>query len=466
MANKAFRAEKDGFGTIQVPADRYWGALTQRSLENFPIGEGTMPKAVIHAFGTIKLAAARVNVAQKTLDPKLGGAIEKAAAEVMAGRLDDHFPLVVWQTGSGTQTNMNANEVIANRANELLGAPLGAKSPVHPNDHVNRSQSSNDTFPSAMNIAAARAITGRLIPALEGLQRELARKAKAWDGIVKIGRTHLQDATPLTLGQEFSGYAAQTAKGLERVKRTLPDLMELAQGGTAVGTGLNSKEGFDKKIAAEIAKLTGLPFKPAANKFEAMAAHDALVEASGAINTIAVSLAKIANDIRLLGSGPRTGFAELKLPENEPGSSIMPGKVNPTQAEALTMVCARVFGNHVTITYAGASGHLELNVFKPVMIYSLLDSIEHLADAVKSFTERCIKGIEPDRKRIRELLDKSLMLVTALAPEIGYDQAAEVAKNALKKGITLLQSALELGAISEKRFREIVRPEKMTHPSK
>jgi fumarate hydratase, class II len=461
-----WRIERDSFGDIRVPAGKYWGAQTERSLENFPIGEGTMPKAVVHAFGVIKLAAARVNAAQKTLSPKLARAIERAAREVMDGKLDEHFPLVVWQTGSGTQTNMNANEVIANRANEMLGAPLGAKKPVHPNDHVNRSQSSNDTFPSAMNIAAAMEITNRLLPALAGLHRALAGKARAWRGIVKIGRTHLQDATPLTLGQEFSGYARQVEKGIARVKRALPDLYELAQGGTAVGTGLNTRKGFDRKVAAQIARLTGLPFRPAVNKFEAMAAHDSLVEASGALNTLAVALMKIANDIRLLGSGPRTGFGELKLPENEPGSSIMPGKVNPTQAEALTMVCTRVFGNHATVTFAGASGQLELNVYKPVMIFALLDSVELLADAVASFTERCIEGLEPNRTRIQELLEKSLMLVTALAPEIGYDKAAEIAKHALAKGLTLMESARELGVISEKRFREIVRPEKMTHPSK
>ncbi|MCH8323322.1 MAG: class II fumarate hydratase [Proteobacteria bacterium] len=459
-----FRTEHDSFGPMKVPADRYWGAQTQRSIENFPIGGETLPRPVIRALGIIKKAAALTNLAQGGLDPEIAGAIVKAAEEVIAGKLYGHFPLVVWQTGSGTQSNMNANEVIANRANELLGAPLGSKSPVHPNDHVNRSQSSNDTFPSAMNIAAAEEITHRLIPALHGLRRELDKKAKAFSKIIKIGRTHLQDATPLTLGQEFSGYAAQIKKGIQRLKAALPDLYELAQGGTAVGTGLNTRKGFDKKVAARIAKITGLPFVAAPNKFEAMAAHDAIVAASGAANTIAASLMKIANDIRLLGSGPRCGIGELRLPENEPGSSIMPGKVNPTQAEALTMVCAQVMGNHTAISIAGSQGHLELNVFKPVMIYNLLQSIRLLGDGAASFAKRCIEGIEADEARIHELMEQSLMLVTALAPEIGYDKAAEVARNAHNKGLTLLESALELGYVTEQRFREVVRPENMIGP--
>ncbi len=464
MAERKFRTEKDTFGAIEVPADRYWGAQTQRSLQNFPIGTETIPKPVIRALGIIKKAAAVVNMAQDNLEKDIGEAIIKAADEVAGGKLYDHFPLVVWQTGSGTQSNMNANEVIANRANQILGQPLGSKSPVHPNDHVNRSQSSNDTFPSAMNIAAAEEITHRLLPALKRLHAALDKKAKAFKDIIKIGRTHLQDATPMTLGQEFSGYATQIEKNFERVQKTLPNLYELAQGGTAVGTGLNTKSGFDGLVAFEISKITGLPFVPAPNKFEAMAAHDAIIEASGALNTLAASLMKIANDIRLLGSGPRCGLGELRLPENEPGSSIMPGKVNPTQAEALTMICTHVMGNNVTITIAGSQGPLELNVYKPVMIYNLLDSIEHLSDGIDSFNERCIKGLEADEARIRELMGRSLMLVTALAPEIGYDKAAEVAKNAHKKGLTLLQSALELGYVTEERFREVVRPENMTGP--
>lgn len=463
---KTMRIERDSFGSISVPADRYWGAQTQRSIENFPIGTGTMPKPVIHALGAIKLSAARVNVKQGVLPAKLGRAIEKAALEVMEGKLDDHFPLVVWQTGSGTQTNMNVNEVVANRASEILGEPMGEKSPVHPNDHVNRSQSSNDCFPSAMNIAASIEVNKSLLPALSGLHRVLEQKSRKWNKIVKIGRTHLQDATPLTLGQEFSGYATQIFKAIKRLETTLPDLYELAQGGTAVGTGLNTKEGFDRKMAFEIARLTKLPFKTALNKFEAMAAHDAIVQLSGAVNTVAVSLMKIANDIRLLGSGPRSGLGELCLPENEPGSSIMPGKVNPTQAESLSMVCTQVFGNHTTVTFAGASGHLELNVFKPVMIMAVLNSIELLADATKSFTERCVRGLEPNEARIRQHLEQSLMLVTALAPEIGYNKASEIAKHAHKNGMTLLESSLELKMISEKRFREIVNPKNMTHPSK
>jgi fumarate hydratase class II len=463
MAEK-FRTEKDTFGPIEVPADKYWGAQTQRSIQNFPIGSDTMPKPVVRALGIIKKAAAAANMAQDNLEKDIGEAIQKAATEVLEGKLNDHFPLVVWQTGSGTQSNMNANEVIANRANEILGSPLGSKSPVHPNDHVNRAQSSNDTFPTAMNVSAAEEITHRLLPALRDMHTELNGKAKAFKDIIKIGRTHLQDATPLTLGQEFSGYAAQIEKNFERVQKVLPNLLELAQGGTAVGTGLNTKPGFDQKVAAEIAKITGLNFVTAPNKFEAMAAHDAIVEASGAMNTLAASLMKIANDIRLLGSGPRCGIGELRLPENEPGSSIMPGKVNPTQAEALTMICTQVMGNHTAVTVAGSQGHLELNVYKPVMIFNLLNSIELLADGINSFNERCLKGLEANEDRIQDLMERSLMLVTALAPEIGYDKAAEVAKNAHKKGLTLLESALELGYVDEKRFREVVRPENMTGP--
>jgi len=461
---RSFRTEKDSFGAIEVPADRYWGAQTQRSLQNFPIGGEVIPAPVIRALGIIKKAAALSNKSLGNLDPEIADVIARAADEVITGKLDDHFPLVVWQTGSGTQSNMNANEVISNRANEMLGSALGSQAPVHPNDHCNRSQSSNDTFPTAMNIAAAEEITKSLIPALSRLHKELSIKSQAFGTIIKIGRTHLQDATPLTLGQEFSGYAAQVKKGIGRIKAALPNLYELAQGGTAVGTGLNTKPGFAKKVAKEIAKITGLPFVTAENKFEAMAAHDAIVEASGALNTIAVSLMKITNDIRLLGSGPRSGLGELKLPENEPGSSIMPGKVNPTQCEALSMVCAQVMGNNVTISVAGSQGHLELNVYKPVMIYNLLQSIALIADGVDSFNKRCVTGIEANIEKINELLNRSLMLVTALAPEIGYDKAAEVAKNAHKKGLTLLESALELGYVTEEKFRQVVRPENMIGP--
>jgi fumarate hydratase class II len=464
MAKAKTRTEGDSFGALEVPADKYWGAQTQRSLINFPIGSETMPAPVVRALGSVKLAAAKTNLGLENIEEEIAGAIIEAAGEVVAGKLDDHFPLVVWQTGSGTQSNMNANEVIANRAIEILGGELGSKSPVHPNDHVNRSQSSNDTFPTAMHIAAAKEIKDRLLPALDVLGKALAGKAEAFKDIIKIGRTHLQDATPITLGQEFSGYAAQIQNSIRRVEATLPALYELAQGGTAVGTGLNTKTGFAELFAKEIAVITGLPFVSARNKFEALAAHDALVETSGALNVVAVSLMKIANDIRLLGSGPRCGLGELKLPENEPGSSIMPGKVNPTQAEALTMVAAQVMGNHTTVTVAGSQGQLELNVYKPVLIFNVLQSIRLLADGASSFAERCIQGIEPDEAQIEKLMNESLMLVTALAPEIGYDQAAAVAKNAHEKGLTLLQSALDLGAVSEERFREIVRPENMLGP--
>jgi fumarate hydratase class II len=459
------RIETDSFGPIEVPAERYWGAQTQRSLLNFRIGGERMPVPLVRALGVVKLAAARVNVRLGALEPRLGEAIAKAAEEVVEGKLDAEFPLVVWQTGSGTQTNMNANEVIAGRANELLGAGRGGKSPVHPNDHVNRGQSSNDTFPTAMHVAAAQEVHHLLLPALNHLHGALAGKAKAFADIVKIGRTHLQDATPLTLGQEFSGYAHQVAMGIDRVRAALPRVLELAQGGTAVGTGLNAKKGFAEAVAAEIARITGLPFVTAPNKFEALAAHDALVELSGALNTVAVSLMKIANDIRLLGSGPRSGLGELRLPENEPGSSIMPGKVNPTQCEALTMVCCQVMGNHVAVTIGGANGHLELNVFKPVIAHNVLQSIRLLADAARSFTDNCVAGIEANRERIRELVERSLMLVTALAPKIGYDAAAKVAKKAHAEGITLKEAALALELVTAEEFETLVRPETMLGPS-
>ena len=458
------RTETDSFGPIDVPAERYWGAQTQRSLQNFRIGGERMPAPVVHALGIVKQAVAEANMALGTLDRKTGRAIVRAAKEVAAGKLDDHFPLVVWQTGSGTQSNMNANEVIANRAIELLGGKIGSKSPVHPNDHVNRGQSSNDTFPTAMHVAAVRQITALLLPALSHLQAALDDKAKAWRRIIKIGRTHMQDATPLTLGQEFSGYAAQIGFGIARVNDSLPRLYRLAQGGTAVGTGLNTPKGFDRRVAREIARITGLPFKTASNKFEALAAHDAIVEASGALNVLAAGLMKIANDIRLLGSGPRSGLGELLLPENEPGSSIMPGKVNPTQCEAMTMVCTQVIGNHMAITVAGANGHLELNVFKPVMIYNLLQSIRLLADATVSFTDNCVTGIAPNNARIAELMENSLMLVTALNAHIGYDNAAKIAKHAHARGLSLRDAAVELNLVSASDFDRWVRPARMTGP--
>jgi fumarate hydratase, class II len=458
------RIETDSFGPINVAMNKYWGAQTERSLANFKIGGERMPLALIRAFGIVKKAAALANVKMGLLEGELARAIVTAADEIIEGKLDEHFPLVVWQTGSGTQTNMNVNEVISNRAIEILGGEIGSKKPVHPNDHVNRSQSSNDAFPTAMHIAAALEVHRRLLPAMEQLHQALEAKSRAWDDIIKIGRTHTQDATPITLGQEFSGYAMQVALGIERVRAVLPRLYLLAQGGTAVGTGLNSKKGFDEVFAAEVAAMTKLPFKPAHNKFEALASNDTLVELSGVLNTIAVSLFKIANDIRWLGSGPRSGLGELLLPENEPGSSIMPGKVNPTQAEALTMVCCQVFGNHVAVTVAGSQGHLELNVFKPVIINNVLQSIRLLADASVSFTENCIAGIEPNRKRIGELLERSLMLVTALAPKIGYDKAAEIAKAAHKNGTTLREEALRLGYVNESDFDALVRPERMVAP--
>ncbi|MCG8594827.1 MAG: class II fumarate hydratase [Kiloniellales bacterium] len=458
------RMESDSMGEIAVPADRYWGAQTQRSLQNFKIGGETMPPQLIKAFGVLKLAAARSNMAFGELDEKLGAAICQAAEEVIEGRHLDHFPLVVWQTGSGTQTNMNSNEVIAGRANEILTGRRGGKEPVHPNDHCNRGQSSNDCFPTAMHIAAVRELVEETVPALGRLHAALDAKATAFADIIKIGRTHLMDATPLTLGQEFSGYAKQIELGIRRVEEAVPRLTQLAQGGTAVGTGLNAVAGFAERFAEEVSKITSLNFQTADNKFEALAAHDAVVEASGALNTVACSLMKIANDIRLLGSGPRCGIGELLLPANEPGSSIMPGKVNPTQAEAMTMICAQVMGNHVTVTVAGSSGHFELNVFKPVLIYSLLQSARLIGDACDSFNENCIAGITPNTGRIRSLMEESLMLVTALNPHIGYDNAAKVAKKAYAEDKTLKAAAVELGLLTAEQFDDWVRPEDMLGP--
>ncbi len=458
------RTERDTMGEVQVPADRYWGAQTQRSLENFRIGGERMPSALIRALALEKKVAALVNMALGELDPRLGKAIIAAAEEVIAGTLEAEFPLAVWQTGSGTQTNMNMNEVLANRANELLGGTRGAKQPVHPNDHVNRGQSSNDSFPTAMHLAVVEEIHRRLLPALHHLHAALARKANQFAAIIKTGRTHLQDATPLTLGQEFGAYARQIELGIERVVACLPRLYPLAQGGTAVGTGLNARIGFAERFAAAIAEITGLPFVSAADKFEALASHDALVEASGAFNVLAASLMKIGNDIRLMGSGPRCGLGELHLPENEPGSSIMPGKVNPTQVEALTMVAAQVMGNHVTITIADSQGQFELNVMKPVIIYNLLQSIRLLTDAATSFADRCIAGITADRARIDELLRRSLMLATALNPHIGYDKTAQVAKKAHQEGTSLKEAAVSLGFVSPEEFDRWVRPEAMIGP--
>ena len=458
------RIERDTMGEVKVPADRYWGAQTARSLTNFRIGDERMPRELIRAFGILKLAAARTNTELGVLPEKTGEAIATGAQEVIDGRLDDHFPLVVWQTGSGTQTNMNANEVIANRAIELAGGVIGSKIPIHPNDDVNRGQSSNDTFPTAMHIAAAERITQHLLPALGHLREVLERKASEFTEVVKIGRTHLMDAVPLTLGHEFAAWAHQVEKAAERVRTTLPDLYGLALGGTAVGTGLNTHPAFAGRAAAAIAEITGLPFVPAPNFFEALAAHDAIVQTSGTLKTVAVSLMKIGNDIRLLGSGPRCGLGEIVLPANEPGSSIMPGKVNPTQSEALTMVAAQVIGNDAAITIGGSSGHLELNVFKPMIIYNLLQSIRLLGDASLSFADNCVAGIEPDRNRIAELLDRSLMLVTALNPEIGYDNAARVAKKAHADGVTLKEAAIDLGLLTAERFEELVRPEEMANP--
>ena len=458
------RTETDSIGEIKVPSDRYWGAQTQRSLQNFDIGEEKMPAALVRALGLQKKAAAMANMALGDLDKTIGDAILKAADEVIDGTLAGEFPLSVWQTGSGTQTNMNANEVISNRAIEILGGQIGSKKPVHPNDHVNMGQSSNDTFPTAMHIAAAGELNKELIPSLELLHDALNIKAHEFKDIVKIGRTHLQDATPLTLGQEFSGYAKQIEFGIARIKATLPRLYQLAQGGTAVGTGINSRAGFAEKFASEIARITGIDFVTAENKFEALAAHDSLVEVSGMLNVLAVSLMKIANDIRLLGSGPRCGIGEIHLPENEPGSSIMPGKVNPTQCEAMTMVCAQVMGNHVAVSVAGSNGHFELNVFKPVIIFNVLQSIRLLADASRSFTNRCLVGIEANEDRIEKLLYESLMLVTALNPHIGYDNAAKIAKKAHAEGSTLMQAAIELGLLTEAQFKEWVKPAEMIKP--
>ncbi len=458
------RIETDSMGEIEVPADRYWGAQTARSLHHFDIGYDTMPKSMIRAIGILKEASALVNKDLGKLDPHLADLIARASREVAEGKLDEHFPLRVWQTGSGTQSNMNANEVIANRAIELDGGVIGSKSPVHPNDDVNMSQSSNDTFPTAMHIATVEELTGRLIPTVEALRDALAAKAEAFAGVTKIGRTHLMDAVPLTLGQEFSGYVAQLDADLERVRQTLPGLYELAAGGTAVGTGLNTHPEFGVRVAAKIAELTGLPFVTAPNKFAALAAHDALVWASAALRTLAGSLIKIADDLRWLGSGPRAGLGELVLPANEPGSSIMPGKVNPTQSEAMIMVCIQVFGNDTAVTVAGARGNLELNVNKPVIIHNVIHSIELLSGACRGFREFCVEGIEPDYERIQQHLESSLMLVTALNPIIGYDKAAEVAKKAHQERTTLRQAAVELGLLTGEQFDEAVRPEEMTHP--
>ncbi|GHA81405.1 fumarate hydratase class II [Algimonas arctica] len=459
-----FRTESDSFGELNVPSDKYYGAQTARSLINFPIGIETMPPALIRALGIIKRSAAIANYKADNLESHLKDAIVQAASDVAEGKLDDNFPLSIWQTGSGTQSNMNSNEVVSNKAIEILGGEIGSKSPVHPNDHVNRSQSSNDTFPTAMHISAAEQIAHKLLPELQVLRNALNDKAEAFKSIIKIGRTHTQDATPVTLGQEFSGYVAQLDLGIERVKRGLEELYPLAQGGTAVGTGLNAKPGFAEDFAAEVASYTGLPFRTADNKFEALAAHDAFVSAHGALNTVAVSLLKIANDIRFLASGPRSGLGEISLPANEPGSSIMPGKVNPTQCEAITMVCTQVMGNNTTITIAGSQGHFELNVYKPVMVYNMLQSITLLAEASRSFSDRCVVGITANEDRIAELLSRSLMLVTALAPTIGYDNATTVAKTAHKNGTTLREEAVGLGFVTEDEFDRVVRPELMISP--
>ncbi len=459
-----FRIESDSFGQLEVPADRYWGAQTQRSLQNFRIGWEKQPVAIVRALGVIKRACALVNVEFGLIEPRLGKMIAECAGEVMQGRHDDHFPLVVWQTGSGTQSNMNANEVIANLAIERLGGEVGSKSPVHPNDHVNLGQSSNDTFPTAMHIAVAVEVTGKLIPELQGLHDELVAKMEAFGDIIKIGRTHTQDATPLTLGQEFSGYARQVELATRRVESALGHIHEIAQGGTAVGTGLNSRIGWAERVAEEVADMTGLPFISAVNKFEALAAHDAMVEMSGALRVAAVSLYKIANDVRLLASGPRCGLGELQLPENEPGSSIMPGKVNPTQTEALTQVCAHIMGNDAAVGFAGSQGHFELNVYKPMIAYNVLQSTQLLADATSSFRTNCVAGIRANRERIDRLLNESLMLVTALAPSIGYDNATSVAKAAHANGTTLREEAARLGLVGEDEFDRIVRPEEMIGP--
>ena len=458
------RTETDSFGPLEVPSEKYWGAQTQRSIINFPIGWEKQPVAVIRALGVIKQACAEANKSAGNLDEKIADAIIKAAAEVVDGQFDDNFPLVVWQTGSGTQSNMNANEVIANRAIEILGGTIGSKDPVHPNDHCNMAQSSNDTFPTAMHIATAMASSDVLIPGLEKLEKALRSKIEEFDGIIKIGRTHTQDATPIKLSQEFSGYAHQVHMGIRRINKSLEDIYELAQGGTAVGTGLNTFQGWDTTVAKNISRITGLPFVTAPNKFEALAAHDAMVEISGSLKTVAASLFKIANDIRLLGSGPRCGLGELILPENEPGSSIMPGKVNPTQCESMTQVCAHVIGNDTAVGFAGSQGHFELNVYKPMIAYNVLQSIQLLGDACSAFTDNLVDGLKADDTRIDKLMRESLMLVTALAPKIGYDNATKVAKTAHKNGTTLKEEAISMGFVDEKTFDEVVRPENMVGP--
>ena len=459
------RKEFDSIGSINVPNDKYWGASTQRSNKFFNIGKILVNISIIKSIAIIKRSAALVHLKEKQIDKKITNSIIKASDEVIKGKLDENFPLKVWQTGSGTQTNMNVNEVIANRAIEILGGKKGSKKPVHPNDHVNKSQSTNDVFPTAMHISVAQETVSKLLPNLKILEKELAKKSKEFKSIIKIGRTHLQDATPLSLGQEFSGYQVQLKKSIERIEFALKEIFFLAQGGTAVGTGINSRKGFDKKIVKEIAKFTKLPFKPAVNKFAELAAHDSIINFSGTLNTCAVALMKISNDIRFLGSGPRAGYGELILPENEPGSSIMPGKVNPTQCEAVTMVCANVIGNHTGITVAGSHGHFELNVFKPMIAHNVLQSIDLIADSTKNFALFCVKGIKANKKRIKEHLDNSLMLVTALAPKIGYDNAAKIAKTALKNGTTLKEETLKTGLVKEKDYDQIVDPKKMIYPS-
>ena len=461
-----YRTEFDSIGKIKVPGDKYWGASTQRSNKYFDIGEFLIRPILIQSIAIVKKSAAIVNARNGDLDKKISKYIVKAADEVIKGKLNEHFPLKVWQTGSGTQTNMNVNEVIANRAIQMMGGKMGTKKPIHPNDHVNKSQSTNDVFPTAMHIAIAIKTKSKLLPSLKLLEKELNKKVKQFDKIVKLGRTHLQDATPLTLGQEFSGYHSQLKKSIERIEKALNEIYYLAQGGTAVGTGLNTKRNFDKKVVKEIKKITKLPFKPAKNKFAALAAHDAIVNFSGTMNTAAVCLMKIANDIRFLGSGPRAGYGELTLPENEPGSSIMPGKVNPTQCEAVTMVCVKVIGNHNGITMAGSHGHFELNVFKPLIIHNMLQSINIMSDSSKTFANYCIKGLTANKKRIKSLLDNSLMLVTALSPKIGYDNASKIAKRALKNGTTLKEETLKTGLINEKEFLKIVNPKKMIKPNR